>query len=196
MGEATSPFQNLVDRVSDQVPFTVTVKVLVDSEPHRRLSELEEQLEEALLAPDDDDATTVGAEAYADQIRQLLAEHVPETFVFRQLSGLVYDDLSRAHVTDEGKTAPSFWPAVAAACCVTPEGADEDGFAALIGNGDVNGVLGSGQRETIIDALVRVNRGLTDLRPTSAATRLILSTRQTSTTAPPEESPDPGSSDE
>jgi hypothetical protein len=178
-----SDFDTLVGQVERQEPFRLPVRLVLDSGAYTELQRLEGELEKVLLGPDDDDVTTVGPEALADQIGTLLRDHRPAEFVFQAVSGVRWDDLVAKHPGTGADVAPSFWPAVMAECCVAPEGATVDGFVALVGDGRVEGKLNSGQRETLIQGVREVNRGLTDLRPSFAATTLIRGTRRNSTTS-------------
>lgn len=188
-----SDFDTLVGQVEGQEPFRLPVRVMLDSAAHAELQRLEAQLERALNRPEDDDITAAGPAAVATQIASLLEEHTPAEFVFQAVPATRWDELVAAHPGSSSDVAPSFWPAVMAECCVSPEGATVEGFAKLVGDGTVESKLNSGQRETLIQAVREVNRGLTDLRPSFAATALIRGTRRNSTTAAPEESLDPDS---
>lgn len=190
-----SEFSDLVRRVRQQEPFLLPVRLLLDSAAHFELQRLEQRLEAALSRPDDDDVTAIGPVELAGQIAALLDSHEPAEFVFRAVSGMRWDDLVAEHPSEDGRDVrSSFWPVIMAECCVEPEGATVELFAELVGDGETAGSLNSGQRETLMQAVREVNRGLTDLRPSFAATALIRGTRPNSTTAPPGASPAPGSS--
>lgn len=175
-----SEFDTLVGQVEGQEPFRLPVRVLLDSTAHAELQRLEALLDQALLRPEDDDVTVIGPAGIAVQIAELLKEHRPAEFVFQAVSGVRWDQLVVEHPSTDGRSdvAASFWPTIMAECCVAPEGATVDGFVTLVGDGTVEGKLNSGQRETLIQAVREVNRGLTDLRPSFAATALIRGTRR------------------
>jgi len=182
-----SDFDALIGQVEGQEPFRLPVRLLLDSAAHAELQRLETQLERALNRPEDADITAVGPSGLATEIANLLEQHEPTEFVFTSVSALRWDELVAAHPSDSSDVSPAFWPAVMAECCVAPEGATLDGFTKLVGK------INSGQRETLIQAVREVNRGLTDLRPSLAATALIRGTRRSSTTAALEGLPGPDS---
>ena len=181
-------FNDLVGQVEGQEPFRLPVRVLLDSDAHARLQQLEGQLERSLNRPDDDDVTVAGPSAVAADIAAILEAHKPAEFVFEAVAATAWDRLVAAHPGDTSDVALSFWPAVMAECCVSPAGATVEGFAKLVGDETTESKLNSGQRETLVQAVREVNRGLTDLRPSYAATALIRGTRHKSTIADREES--------
>ena len=179
-----SDFDDLIDDVEQQPKFRVPVRLLLAAAAYNRSNELHTKIEQAAVGGDDDDITADGLEALLDEQQQLYHDHPPTVFVFEQMSAEDWSDLSGDH-----DDADEFWLHAMAASCVEPEGASVDGFRRWKRR------LNAGQFEQLRAGCQAANEGLFDLRPTSAASRLLRGLRRNSTTASLEESPDPDSTD-
>ena len=181
-----SDFDSLVDGVEQQPRFRVTVRLLLDAGAYNRASDLQIALDGVMAKPADDDVTVESATSVAQQLSDLHDQHPPALFVFEQLTAAEWSEFEAEHDTDRGRDA-AFWRDLMGRSCVTPEGASREGFDRL------HNRLSVGQWEQLRQGVESANVGLFDLRPTRAATALLRGSRQNSTTAPNEESPDPSS---
>lgn len=182
-----------IDEILDRrTPNTVTVEVSLRNDLRAQIETLEEQLEDAQEKDRWQNRIPQAPEIATriiDLRDQMRAEAV--RFRFRELPRVEWERLVRAHPPRQEDTevgaawnADTFPPAVLAACAADPEMTPET--AQRLWD---EWPLGEVRR--LWQACLTVNSGAGQVPLASTATRLIRSTAGNSTTAAPEESPDP-----
>ena len=169
-------FAELVTQVEEAPAPSVQVRVLLDPAAAAQHRQLEDELEQAMRHPGQA-INARGPAQIAQDIRDLMDSAEPTTFEFAAVGARQWSDLIAKHPPSKKDreqhrdVASSFWPDAMAASCVTPEGADVQGFTTLWNK------LSEGQWERLRSACREANLGTFDIRPSSAASVLLNGSR-------------------
>ena len=168
---------NLLAQVAAAPRFETEVRLILDPNAYAEARRLNDRL--VTLPLDGDDVTVEGVESLVSRLHEI-HRNTPETvFRFAARTASEWEALQVQH-----KDPIDFSLALFAESCLEPDGWDLDRARKLYDT------LTAGQWAQLLQALLQLNEGLFDLRPTRAATAMMRGMRQNSTTAPSEESPE------
>lgn len=165
---------SLLAQVEAAPRFEIEVRLILDPNAYAEARRLNDRL--ATLPLDGDDVTVEGVEAIVSRLHEI-HRNTPETvFRFAARTASEWEAIQAALPDPTDFSLELF-----AQSCVEPDGWDHDKARKLYDR------LTAGQWAQLLQALLTLNEGLFDLRPTRAATALMRGMRQNSTTAPNEE---------
>jgi len=161
---------SLIAQVAASPRFEIEARLILDPNAYAEARRLNDRL--ATLPLDGDDVTVEGVEAIVTRLHDIY-RNTPETvfrFAARTASEWEAIQVKYSDATD-------FAIELFAQSCVEPEEWDHGKARQLYDK------LAAGQWSALLQAILALNEGMFDLRPTRAATALMRGMRQSSTTA-------------